>query len=166
MCCLLFCHPNMVCCTRVFAVELCHLQLCIYLCMHLPLIVTFIIDLPLDQVLQAVVMHSAVQYSLDLILFLTINKSWGWGWCRLSARDGIRMHKGQLDHREDWVEAAEVGGGRARQYAPCVRGHPSISLLPLSSPTLLLLICIYPPHLCTILKDYNHSRRLLGPMVQ
>jgi hypothetical protein len=39
-----------------------------------------------------------------------------------------------------------------------VRGHLSVSLLPLSSPTLLLFICIHPPHLCTILKDYNHSR--------
>jgi hypothetical protein len=49
---------------------------------------------PLDQVLQMVVTHLAVQYSLDLILFFTVNQSWGWGWCRLSARDGIRMHEG------------------------------------------------------------------------
>jgi hypothetical protein len=47
-----------------------------YLCVHLPLIVTLVIALPLDQVLQAVVSHSAVQYSLDLILFLTIDESW------------------------------------------------------------------------------------------
>jgi hypothetical protein len=66
--------------------------------MHLPLIVTLVIALPLDQVLQAVVPHSAVQYSLDLIHFLTVDKSWGWGWCRSSARDGIRMCDGQLDH--------------------------------------------------------------------
>jgi hypothetical protein len=39
-----------------------------------------------------------------------------------------------------------------------VRGHQSFSLLPLSSPTLHLFICILPPHLCTILKDYIHSR--------
>jgi hypothetical protein len=78
--------------------------------MHLPLIVTLIIALPLDQVLQAVVTHPAVKYSLDLILFLTIGESWGWGWCRSLARDGIRMHGGQLDHREDRVEVAEVGG--------------------------------------------------------
>jgi hypothetical protein len=78
--------------------------------MHLPLIVTLVIALPLDQVLQPVVTHLALQYSLDLILFLTIDKSWGWGWCRLLARDGIGMRKGQLDHGEDWVEAAEVGG--------------------------------------------------------
>jgi hypothetical protein len=36
-----------------------------------------------------------------------------------------------------------------------VRGHPSISLLPLSYPTLHLFICIPPPHLCTIFKDHT-----------
>jgi hypothetical protein len=79
------------------------------LCMHLPLIVTLVITLPLDQVLQVVVPYSAVQYSLDLILFLTIDKSWKWGWRRSLARDGIRKCGGQLDHREDGVKAAEVG---------------------------------------------------------
>jgi hypothetical protein len=78
--------------------------------MHLPLIVTLVISLPLDQVLQTVVTHSAVQYSLDLILFLTVDKSWGWGWCRSLARDGIGMRNGQLDHGKDRVEAVEVGG--------------------------------------------------------
>jgi hypothetical protein len=76
--------------------------------MHLPLIVTLVIALPLDQVLQVVVTHSAVQYSLNLILFLTIDKSWGWGWCRSPARDGIRKHGGQLDYGEDGVKAVEV----------------------------------------------------------
>jgi hypothetical protein len=71
--------------------------------------VTLVIALELDQVLQAVVTHSAVQYHLDLILLLlTIDESCGWGWCRSSARDGIRRHRGQLDHREDGVKAAEV----------------------------------------------------------
>jgi hypothetical protein len=91
--------------------------------MHLPLIITLIITLPLDQVLQVVVAHSAVQYGLDLILFLTVDESWGWGWCRSSARDGIRMRGGQLDHREDRVD---------------VRGHPFIFLLPLSVRATLL----------------------------
>jgi hypothetical protein len=77
--------------------------------MHLPLIITLVITLPLDQVLQAVVTHSAVQYSLDLILFLTVNESCRWGWCRSSARDGIRKCGRQLDHGEDGVKVAEVG---------------------------------------------------------
>jgi hypothetical protein len=80
--------------------------------MHFPLVITLVIALPLDQVLQAVVTHSAIQYRLDLILFLTVDESCGWGWCRSSARDGIRKRGGQLDHREDRVEAAEVGGKR------------------------------------------------------
>jgi thiamine monophosphate kinase len=78
--------------------------------MHLPLIVTLIMALPLDQVLQAVVTHWAIQYSLDHELFLTIDESWGWGWHRSLAKDGIGMCKGQLDHGEDWVEAVEVEG--------------------------------------------------------
>jgi hypothetical protein len=47
--------------------------------MLLPLVITLVIALPLYQVLQAVVAHLAVQYSLDLILFLTVDESWGWG---------------------------------------------------------------------------------------
>jgi hypothetical protein len=39
-----------------------------------------------------------------------------------------------------------------------VREHPSISLLPLSSPTLPLSIGIPHPHLCTIPKDHTYSR--------
>jgi hypothetical protein len=74
--------------------------------MHLPLVITLVIALPLDQVLQAVVTHSAIQYCLNLILFPTVDESCGWGWCRSSARDGIRKRGGQLDHGEDRVEAA------------------------------------------------------------
>jgi hypothetical protein len=45
--------------------------------MHLPLVITLVIALPLDQVFQAVVTHLAIQYHLDLILFLTIDESCG-----------------------------------------------------------------------------------------
>jgi hypothetical protein len=71
---------------------------------------TVIMTFPLDQVFQAVVAHAAVQYLLNLILFITVNKSWGWRWCRSSARDGITRRRGQFDHREDRVKVAEVGG--------------------------------------------------------
>jgi hypothetical protein len=53
-------------------------------------------------------MHLAVQDSLHLILLLTIDESCGWRWCRSSAKDRIRRGRGQLDHREDGVKAAEV----------------------------------------------------------
>jgi hypothetical protein len=78
--------------------------------MHLPLVITLAIALPLDQVLQAVVTHSAIQYRLDLILLLTDDESCAWGWCRSSARDGIRKCGRQLDHGEDGVKVAEVEG--------------------------------------------------------
>jgi hypothetical protein len=77
--------------------------------MHLPLVITLVITLPLDQVLQAAVTHLAIQYRLDLILLLTVDESCGWGWLRSSAKDGIRKRRGQLDHREDGVKAAKVG---------------------------------------------------------
>jgi hypothetical protein len=47
-----------------------------------------------------------------------------------------------------------------------VRGHPSVSLLPLSSPTLPLSICTPYPHLCIISKDRTYSRRPPSLMVQ
>jgi hypothetical protein len=47
-----------------------------------------------------------------------------------------------------------------------VRRHLSISLLPLSSPTLPLSICTPYPHLCIISKDCTYSRRPPGLMVR
>jgi hypothetical protein len=79
------------------------------LCVYLPLVITLIIALPLDQVFQVIVTHLAIQYCLNLILLLAIDESCGWGWCRSLARDGIRKHGGQLDHGEDGVKAVEVG---------------------------------------------------------
>jgi hypothetical protein len=78
------------------------------LCVYLTLIVTLVITLELEQVFQSVVTHVAVQDSLDLILFLTINKCCGWGWRRSLAMDKIRWCRGQLDHREDRVKAVEM----------------------------------------------------------
>jgi hypothetical protein len=90
--------------------------------MHLPLVITLVIALPLDQVLQVVVTHLAIQYRLNLILLLTVDKSWGWGWRRLLARDGIRKCGGQLDHRKDRVKATEVG---REGKAVCAMGDTS-----------------------------------------
>jgi hypothetical protein len=45
--------------------------------MLLPLIMTLVIALPFDQVLEMVVAHLAIQYSLNLVLFLTVDESWG-----------------------------------------------------------------------------------------
>jgi hypothetical protein len=78
------------------------------LCVHFPLIVALIVTLELEQILQAVVMHSAVQDSLNLILLFTIDKGCGWRRRRPSAKDRIRRGRGQLDHGEDGVKAAKV----------------------------------------------------------
>jgi hypothetical protein len=88
--------------------------------MHFPLIVTLVITFPLDQVFQSVVAHVAVQDSLDLILFLTVDESCGWGWCRSLAKDGIGRCWRQLDHREDRVKAAEV---RGQSQAVCAKAN-------------------------------------------
>jgi hypothetical protein len=78
--------------------------------MHLPLVVTLVVTLELEQVFQSVVTHAAIQYRLDFVLLFTIDESWGWGWRRLSAGDGIRKRRRQLNYREDRVKAAELGG--------------------------------------------------------
>jgi hypothetical protein len=70
------------------------------LCVYLPLVITLVIALPLDQVFQAIVMHLAIQYCLDLILLLAVDESCGWEW------------QGQLDHGEYRVKAVEVGRER------------------------------------------------------
>jgi hypothetical protein len=75
---------------------------------NLPLIVTLVVTLELEQVLQAVVTHLAIQYCLDLVLLFTIDVSCGWGKRWSSANDGIREHRGQFDHGEDGVKAAEL----------------------------------------------------------
>jgi hypothetical protein len=49
------------------------------MCVNLPLIVTLIITLELEQVLQAVVTYPAIQYGLDLVLLLAVNESCRWG---------------------------------------------------------------------------------------
>jgi hypothetical protein len=61
--------------------------------MHLPLVVTLVITLELEQVFQSVVKHVAIQYHLDFILLFAIDESCGWGWRRSSAGEGIRKRR-------------------------------------------------------------------------
>jgi hypothetical protein len=60
-------------------------------------------------------------------------------------------------HTQIEMERADAMRAEQDVIEEDVRGHPSIFLLPISSPTLHLFICIYPPHRCTILKDHIHS---------
>jgi hypothetical protein len=75
---------------------------------NLPLLVTLVVTLELEQVFQAVVKHPAVQYCLHLVLLLAVDESCGWEKHRSSANNGIREHGGRFDCGEDGVKAAEV----------------------------------------------------------
>jgi hypothetical protein len=81
----------------------------------------------------------------------------------LSRFDFTLHHKsgqsmGKPDALSRWADHGSGQGDNNNLTLLAVRGHPSVSLLPLSSPTLHLFICIHPPHLCTILKDHIHSQ--------
>jgi hypothetical protein len=95
--------------------------------MHLPLVVTLVITLGLEQVFQSVVMHVAIQYRLDFVLLFAIDESCGWGWCRSSARDGIRKRQRQLDYGEDGVGGGELGDMRHGLHKLRQRRGPGIS---------------------------------------
>jgi hypothetical protein len=56
-----------------------------------------------------------------------------------------------------WIENYSKLVGLPLLKALIVRGHLSISLPPLSSPTLPLFICTPSPLLCTISRDYTQS---------
>jgi hypothetical protein len=84
------------------------------------------------------------------------------GFCK-----GYLMTLTEQTEMDAFLEEALATGCIRQSKSPlgAVGGHPSVSLLPISSLTLHMFIGIHPPHLCTILKDHTHSRRLLGPMV-
>jgi hypothetical protein len=71
----------------------------------------------------------------------------------------VRVDQESKGYHIWWAGKRRVSIERNVTFPPMgpltVRGHPSISLLPLSSPTLHLFICISSPHLCTISKDYT-----------
>jgi hypothetical protein len=70
-----------------------------------------------------------------------------WRWYKCVGE--IHMDKGRVGE--------ESRGKKMDGCLLTVRGHPSISLLPLSSPTLPLSICIPHPYLCIISKDHTYS---------
>jgi hypothetical protein len=74
---------------------------------------------------------------------------------------GSSAGAGGFDMWDHFLDRAGVEDGEgvvemeAEPMSADVRGHLFISLLPLSSPTLHLFICIPPPHLCTIFKNHT-----------
>src|SRR5467141_3687910 len=72
----------------------------------LPGVVFHPIAFPLDQVLEFVLEHSAIQNLLHHIFLFTINKFWRRGWVLTSPRNGVLLSWGQLHNIEDWVKAS------------------------------------------------------------
>jgi hypothetical protein len=74
---------------------------------------------------------------------------------------GKRITQQQVPNPWRALKLAKRATPTTKSTTAPVRGHPSISLPPLSSTTLPLFICTSSPHLCTISRDYTYSRRLL-----
>jgi hypothetical protein len=66
-------------CARVVAIKHSYLQPGMNLSMYLPAIVTCIVALPLDEILESVVPHAAIKDLLYLILLVAVDDS-GWWW--------------------------------------------------------------------------------------
>jgi hypothetical protein len=86
------------------------------------------------------------------------------------ALSAFKRYEANLIHQHPGAKIRKLCSDRGGEYLSAefdaylasqgiVRGHPSISLLPLSSPTLPLSICTPYTHLCIISKDHTYSRR-------
>jgi predicted aspartyl protease len=76
--------------------------------------------------------------------------------CRVEDKCEAKIRKSTtLQINACWAGAFPMMVEEVDEDESPVRGHPSVSLLPLSSPTLHLFICIPLPHLCTIFKDHT-----------
>jgi hypothetical protein len=76
--------------------------------MYHPGVITDIIAIPLDEVLQAVPAHAPVQYGLYLLFLFAFHKDW-WRWgSRASADDRVRSSQSELDNGEDGVQLGKT----------------------------------------------------------
>jgi hypothetical protein len=133
----------------------------------------------MNEIFQDLIIKGIVSVYLDDILIFT-NTSEEHRWITHLVLDCMHKHKLYLrpekckfektkieylgviiSHNKVEMDPVKIAG-----VADCVRGHPSVSLLPLSSPTLPLSICIPYPYLCIISKDRTYSQRPPGLMVR
>jgi hypothetical protein len=77
--------------------------------MYLPAVITCIIALPLDEILEVVTPHVAIEDILNLRLLVIINDSGWWWMVMLTSWNEVRERYGQLDDQKDWMEASELG---------------------------------------------------------
>ena len=75
-----------------------------------PAIVFITIPFPSDEILESSPEYAAVQYGLNFIFFLSINKNWVGRWAALPSQNWIHRCRHEFDHREDWVQLAHGPG--------------------------------------------------------
>jgi len=75
-----------------------------------PVIVFTTIPFPSDEILESSPEYAAVQYGLNFIFFLSINKNWVGRWAALPSQNWIHRCRHEFDHREDWVQLAHGPG--------------------------------------------------------
>ena len=81
-----------------------------YIAVHFPAVVSSIITLPLDEVLESIPAHVTVQDCFDFKLFSIINQDWGGRWQGAAARDGVWGGGRELDNRDYIVDAMKRRG--------------------------------------------------------
>jgi hypothetical protein len=55
-----------------------HLRLCVEILMYFPTVIAVVVTLPLDQILELIVPHSAVKELFNCVFVLTIDECWWW----------------------------------------------------------------------------------------
>jgi len=78
-----------------------------YIAVHFPAVVSSIITLPLDEVLEPISAHMTVQDRFDFKLFGAINQDWRWRWQGAVASDGVWGGGRELDDREYIVDVTK-----------------------------------------------------------
>jgi hypothetical protein len=78
------------------------------LVIHMPAIVTVIIALPLDQILEAIISHSTVNDRFDLIFICTVNECWWWRKGKSMSWDGVWESNGEFDNRKDRMKPLKL----------------------------------------------------------
>src|SRR3981189_1074089 len=76
--------------------------------MYYPGVVTNVIALPFDQVLQAVPAHACVQYGLYLVFLFAFHEGWWRRGSRASADDRVGSSQGELDNGKDGVQSGKT----------------------------------------------------------
>jgi hypothetical protein len=75
-----------------------------------PAIVSTVVALPLDKILETAPVDAAIEDLLHLEFLITLNYDWWRWWLGLSTGDGIICRREELHDWEHWVEVSERRG--------------------------------------------------------